>query len=383
MDFSLTTLFVAPVGNSVPVGGSTQNLTAGQVGVFLNDYSVATAGNIAAAPYFYIAQGRDNTYTLATKRSDKIAAAKVIDWYKVTGSGVVLNEIWDISDWNIKCGEQVTVSIRAHSSYIDTGFFNGLTKSVTVQAPCCDCGGDPCTQVDECALVADLVEKLNAQTVPLGIKDGTRLSLTKFFTFESVSTGETTCSLRITGKALDVYGNPCDVAAFPWEYDRLWFRVFPFKGADTTQDFLVYDNCNLAATTTLVQRSGYVHGTSDEIKQLEKDFYSYQAIHKHLFRLAGYNQMFESYVTDGTLYTLYTIKAKELDQLNTWNDFVPYDFTVLLAIPNGEEGDIEAILEAALGTVNDKSGCVLTSTSTTSTSSTSSTTTTETTVPIP
>ena len=72
-DFSLTTLFVVPVGNTLPSSGSTQNLTAGQVGIFLNDYSVATAGNIAAAPYFYVAQGRVNTYLQGSKRSDKIS----------------------------------------------------------------------------------------------------------------------------------------------------------------------------------------------------------------------------------------------------------------------------------------------------------------------
>ena len=56
-DFSLTTLFVVPVGQTaLPSSGSTQDLTAGQVGIFKNDYSVATAANIAAAPYFYIAQ---------------------------------------------------------------------------------------------------------------------------------------------------------------------------------------------------------------------------------------------------------------------------------------------------------------------------------------
>jgi hypothetical protein len=367
MDFSLTTLFVVPSGNSVPVAGSTQDLTAGQVGVFLPDYSVATAMNVSGAKYIYVAQGRENTYTLSSKRSDKVSSAKVVDWYKVSGNEQVQSEIWDVSDWTIKCGEQVTLSLRLHSSYIDTGFFNGLTRSVTVQAPCCDCGGDPCDVVDECALIDDFITKLEATEVPIGIKDGTRLSLTNFLTFEKVVTGENTCKLRITGKTLDKYGNPCDVAAFPWEYDRLWFRVWAFKGADTTQDFLVWDNCNLAATTTKIQSSSYPHGTSDEIKQLEKDFYSYQAIHKHLFRMVGYNQMFESYVTDGTVYTLYNLKCKEYDQQNTWGDFVPLDFTVLLAIPDGEEGDIEDILVAYLGAVADKSGCASTTTTTTTT----------------
>lgn len=380
MDFSLTSLFVVPVGNTFPTTGSTQDLVAGQVGIYLNDYTVATAGNIAAAPYFYIAQGRAERYTMASKRSDKIATTKIVDWYKVTGEPDVQNEIWDVSTFTIKCGEQVTLSIRAHSSYIDTGFFNGLTKSITVQAPCCDCGDSPCDNVDECALIDQFIDKLNATVVPSGVKDGTRLSLTKFFQFDKVVNGNA-CKLRITGKPLDKYGNPCDVAAFPWEYDRLWFRVFVFKGPDTTQDFIVYDNCNTAATTTLVQRSTYISGSSDEIKQLEKDYFSYQTIHKHLFRLAGYNQTFESYVTDGTTYDLYVIKAREFDQQNTWGEFVPLDFTVLLAIPASAQATMKTVLSTKLGAPKDNS-CVdvPTSTSTTTSSTTSSTTTTQ---PIP
>jgi hypothetical protein len=54
-DFSLTTLFVVPVGQTaLPSSGSTQNLTAGQFGIFKSDYTLATAANIAASPYFYV-----------------------------------------------------------------------------------------------------------------------------------------------------------------------------------------------------------------------------------------------------------------------------------------------------------------------------------------
>ena len=73
-DFSLTTLFVVPVGQTTfPSTGSTQDLTAGQVGVFTNTYvGTNTPGT---APYFYIAQGRTNTYLQGSKRSDKISGS--------------------------------------------------------------------------------------------------------------------------------------------------------------------------------------------------------------------------------------------------------------------------------------------------------------------
>jgi hypothetical protein len=138
-DFSLTTLFVVPVGQTaLPSSGSTQDLTAGQVGFFKSDYTLATAANIAASPYFYVAQGRENTYLQGSKRSDKIKGcptagascnSNVTEWYKVSGCSQVSNQITDVTDFKVQCGEIVTLTLRAHSSYIDTLYFNGFTRS--------------------------------------------------------------------------------------------------------------------------------------------------------------------------------------------------------------------------------------------------------------
>jgi hypothetical protein len=52
MDFSLTTLFVVPSSQStLPTTGSTQNLTAGQFGIFDNAYATTATGTIATKPY--------------------------------------------------------------------------------------------------------------------------------------------------------------------------------------------------------------------------------------------------------------------------------------------------------------------------------------------
>jgi len=172
-DFSLTTLFVVPVGqSSFPSSGSTQDLTAGQVGIFDNNYAATlTPGS---APYFYIAQGRVNTYLQGSKRSDKIAGcgesaackSNVTEWYTVTGCPTAATQVTDVSGWNVKCGDIVTLTLRAHSSYIDTLYFNGFTRSVTVQAPCCDCGGDPCDTVDVPALIDAFILKLQQNVLP-------------------------------------------------------------------------------------------------------------------------------------------------------------------------------------------------------------------------
>jgi hypothetical protein len=374
-DFSLTTLFVVPVGNTLPSSGSTQNLTAGQFGLFLNTYAVATTGNIGNAPYFYAAQGRTNTYLQGSKRSDKISSENITEWYKVTGNPVAANQVTDITDFTVKPGEIVTLTLRAFSSYINTLYFNGFTRSVTVNAPCLECGGDPCTDVDVPALIDDLIYHLNLDA-PGNNPDN--ISFSTFYQFQRIG-NNASAILRISGKPLTVYGQPCDIAAFPWEYDRMYFRTFIFSGPATTADFIVADPCNNVALVEVTQRATYPSGTSAEIQQLEKNFYSYQAGYlKHLYRMNGYNENFESWVTDGTVYDTYYIKFNEYDKsAYQWGDYIHEDSTIIIAAPQALAQDIEDILVAALGAVTDESGPITSTTTSTTTiwPSTSTTTT--------
>jgi len=373
-DFSLTTLFVVPVGQTaLPSSGSisTQDLTAGQVGIFNSAYSAVDATSILLSPYFYVAQGRTNTYLQGSKRSDKIAGpnnlnggskANITEWYKVTGCATASNQITDVTNFSVQCGDVLTLTLRAHSSYIDTLYFNGFTRSVTVQAPCCECGGDVCVDVDDNALINQLIAKLQ-QAAPGDNPDN--ISFNSFFTFENV--GGTI--LRIHGKPLTKYGQPCDIAAFPFEYDRMYFNTFVYDGPATTADFIVADSCNIVATSSVIQTASYASGTSDEIKQLEKNFYSYQAGYlKSLYRMNGYNENFESYVTDGTTYDSYYIRFNEYDKsAYQWGDYIHQDSTVIIATPNtgGIAAAVETVLVAALGAVVSDNTCITTTTTTT------------------
>ena len=389
-DFSLTTLFVVPVGQTaLPSSGSTQDLTAGQVGIFKSDYTVATSGNISGAPYFYVAQGRQNTYLQGSKRSDKISGINnagtnqnVTEWYKVTGCPTAATQITDVTDWNVQCGDVVTLTLRAHSSYIDTLYFNGFTRSVTVQAPCCACDANPCDQVDIPTFIDSVIVKLEAQAPGINPDN---ISFNTFYTFERIG-DDANAYLRIAGKPLTVYGQPCDVAAFPYEYDRMYFRTFVYNGPATTADFIVADNCDIVANPVIVQRASYPSGGSAEIAQLEKNFYSYQAGYlKHLYRMAGYNENFESWVSQGVTYDTYYIKFNEYSKAAyQWGDYIMEDSMVIIAAPNADvstiAADIESVLVAALGTVVSDNSCI-TTTTTTSTAAPSTTTTTSTLIP--
>ena len=375
-DFSLTTLFVVPVGQTaLPSSGSTQDLTAGQVGIFRSDYTLATAANIAASPYFYIAQGRTNTYLQGSKRSDKIKGcpsgsgcnSNVTEWYTVKGCPTAATQVTDVTNWNVQCGDVVTLTLRAHSSYIDTLYFNGFTRSVTVQAPCCACDANPCDSVDIPQFIDSVIAKLEQQA-PGNNPDN--ISFNTFYTFERLG-NDASAILRITGKPLTVYGQPCDVAAFPFEYDRMYFRTFVFNGPATTADFIVADNCDIVADPIIIQRASYPSGQSAEIAQLEKNFYSYQAGYlKHLYRMAGYNENFESWVSQGVTYDTYYIKFNEYNKsAYQWGDYIMEDSMVIIAAPNsvvsGIAAAIEAVLEAGLGTVVNDNSCVTTTSTTT------------------
>ena len=374
--FALTTLFVVPVGSTIPSSGSksTQDLTAGEVGFFSNTYAAVDATDIADSPYFYVAQGRANTYLQGSKRSDKIKGcptagascnSNVTEWYKVSGCATAANQITDITDFKVQCGEILTVTLRAFSNYINTLYFNGFTRSVTVQAPCCECGGDVCTDVDTNALINSIIAAFNKKA-PGNNPDN--ISFSSFFTFENV--GGTI--LRIHGKPLTQYGQPCDIAAFPFEYDRMYFNSFVYEGPATTADFIVADACNIVATSSIIQNSTYPSGLSTEWKQAEINYYSYQAGYlKSLYRTGGYKENFETYVTDGAVYDSYTIRFNEYDKAAyQWGDYIHMDNIVIIAVPNedssaGLSTAVSAVLEAALGTVVDNNVCITTTTTTT------------------
>lgn len=366
MDFSLTELFVVPTSNSLPTSGSTYNLAPGQVGIFNPDYTPANAGTIANQPYIIIAQGRQEP-SLPTLTSDRIAKSKVKLFTKVTGNGTFQPEIWTISNFTIQCNKPVTVTINVHSFYLDTAFFNGLTRSFTVVAPCCQCGQDPCVDVDNEAMVDLLIAKFNEDFS----YNRQMVNLNRFFTFTKVGTGAS-AYIQIQSKPLDRYGNECDLAANPYMFDRIWSRVFVYEGTDTTSDFLVYDRCNPAATTTLVQSSTFPTLVSDEVAQLEKDFYRYKVDRFYfLKRFPDYNPLFESYVSSGTVYNQYMIQFDPYD--TTYLDYAHVshqDERVLIYVPQALDAQISSLLTAYLGTPQDVSGFYATSTSTTTTTTT-------------
>lgn len=154
--------------------------------------------------------------------------------------------------------------------------------------------------------------------------------------------------VKIEGKPLDKYGNPCDPIAFPHEFDKLTFEVFAYKGAPTSQDFLVHDRCDYAPITT-TQRSTFATGSGDEIFMLEKRYHSYQTTHKHIYHCNTWNGAFERYSDPNQFYDTYVLKFKSPD-LTTWVQTTRQDETVIFAVPAGQGRALEDFLIGYFGT---------------------------------
>lgn len=366
MSFAMPIVLVAPTGSSVATTGSTEDLTGGKIGVYRPDWTVATSGNAAAATYLRLAQGRKiKAPGEGSIKSDAIYKSNIIEWYKVVGETTAKNQIWDITDLTAGCDESISLTIRAHSFYIDTAYFNGLTRSVQALTPCCDCGEDPCATLDASAVedvMEELRDKINADEL-----------LKRFFIAETLDTGLDT-KLRIHAKALEAEQTSVNPNANPFMYDMVNFKVFVYKGAPTSNDYLVEDRCEPVATTTEYQNATYPRLLADDVKQAEKDSWSYMAAYKHLFDNPDFNGEFYSNV-DATVYDLYIVKFRAQED-NGFNFMAPINETVHIYVPQGSQiaTDILTILTAAWGAPANSSPADVTTTTTTSTTTTTTTT---------
>jgi hypothetical protein len=83
--------------------------------------------------------------------------------------------------------------------------------------------------------------------------------------------------------------------------------------------------------------------------------------------MMGYNQNFESWVTDGVNYDTFYIKYNNIDKsAYNWGDYISLDSLVIIAAPTGTSADaLKGYLETALGSVTSDTDCITTTTTTT------------------
>jgi len=354
-----TTLFVLPATNTLPTTGSTASLTANQFGVFKPDYTPALTSTIGSQPYILLAQGRPITLPgVGTKKSDKIYLSNVRTWYTVTASSTANPHIVTFSNFdNTVCGQDVTVSLRLKSFYIDTGYFNGKTQSYTLTTPCCNCGDDPCSELTDTqiqSLIADFIDKINDTNIngnnPNAITTKNANDVSYWVTASAGGTSGAR-TLIVTGNSLAPEPTSADPTVFPFQYDRLYFWGYAYKGPATSQDFNVWDSCDPFATVTTTQIATYPTGSSLEAAQLEKNYWSNNTaqIAKRIWKNVNFNQAFTPQVVSGTWYDMYYLEFTR-PVSTSGNNALPQDEAVMILNPTGQNASTIALLTAYLGT---------------------------------
>lgn len=343
MDFSLPTLFVVPTAGTLATGTS-DTLTQGQIGVFLETGKVlGTAVNVVGKE-FQIMQGRtpDEKIRLGSKKSGKISNATKMEWYKVAPrTGVNTTEI-ELSNFDFKCGEFYNFVMRFSSFYTNATHYDGYTDHIFFETPCCDCGTDPCeTLTDEqmLAVLTEMVDKANA-------KWGTTYA-------DFVLTGTTKADflITITSKPLTSYQTFCTLFQ-PYLLDEMLMFPYLYRGPENSQDWMIEsEKCKDDMVVTVTQRATYSAGKANDVKIMEYQNHSYQHDWKKLsYDMPELNQFYTSFV-DGDNYTLYYVQYHNTSSKETWASYVHTDQMTIVAFPSGHAAmaGFEAILTAALG----------------------------------
>lgn len=277
----------------------------------------------------------------------------------------------DLDASNLRCGEDYTISVRLRSFYIDTSFYNGLTRSYTYSGAnnCCDCGDSPCDNLVGGDLetmmtwfantinndVEGRVPSGNSSDNPTNFLYSGKQGAGNFVIATPILDG-TDSYLLITSKSLAAEPTTADRTNFPFQYDRIYFWAYAYKGPALSQDYIVADACDPFATITKLQNASYGVGSAAEIKQLEIDYNSFNTapIAKQIFRNINFNQGVQDSEVTAAYYDTYVLKYKNPTN-QPWNSIVPQDECAIICTPTGQNSGTIAILTAYLGTPVDKS----------------------------
>jgi hypothetical protein len=83
----------------------------------------------------------------------------------------------------------------------------------------------------------------------------------------------TSCGIKVTGKAVDAFGNACVPDAVPYVFNLVKFQAKVHRGPFTTMDFDVEDFANPWSVTT-VQNIQYQIGAGEAMAEMERNYFT-------------------------------------------------------------------------------------------------------------
>lgn len=348
MNYTTLLHFVVPTTNTLATTGTTASLGTNQFSVFLPNYTPATAANAGAADALFVAQGRPNDdLNLKSVKSNLFSPRNVISKWVIEGSATSQVQTTEISDFTAHCGDIYSITLRAWSNKINASYANGWTVPITVKGPCCDCGDDPCDTLGADAteaLVDEFIDKINNHAIG------------EFIVASKTGSGTSTV-LVLTGVEIDPDPRTCDPFANPYFFDGVRFEAYAQVDPPTTMDYAVDDGCTTFATVEKTQNLTYPIGTPEQVQKTEQFWRSLKYPQfKQLFKDPAFNLLNTSLV-DSSVPAYDTIQIRFRDDLRHQNygTFANQESTVLINVPPAQTAALLAILEANLGTFEDKS----------------------------
>ena len=273
MNYKLSQVFVT---TDFVTTGATSALAAQKLSFYKSDFSNFGALSAADESDFIIAMGSGNS-KFGSFKSSLIKQDSILSVKKTTPSGSATQQItylgYDESSAAtpvFKCGEEYTVTLRI-DEYWSKGVFQPLIQeSVSIKTTCCDeCSGTDCNALNAETYIDEIVAGINAS--PL---------LSKYVVAAKVTDGSTEFGVKLTGKAVDEFGNECVPDAVPYVFNLVRFKAYVHPVPATTQDFDLADPCAPWAITT-TQEIAYPIGAGPAMAELERHFYANNLANVH------------------------------------------------------------------------------------------------------
>jgi hypothetical protein len=265
MNYKLSQVFVT---NDFVTTGATSALAAQKLAFYKSNF--ANFGSLSAADEsdFMIAMGTGSS-KFGSFKTSLVKQDNIISVKKTVPSGSATQQItylgYDESSAAtpvFKCGEEYTVTLRV-DEYWSKGIYQPIIQdSVTIKTTCCDeCSGTDCNSLSAETYIDAIVADINAN--PL---------LSKYVLAAKVGSGSN-WGVKLTGKAVDEFGNECVPDAVPYVFNLVRFKAYVHPVPATTQDFDLASPCAPWAITT-TQEIAYPIGAGPAMAEMERHLYA-------------------------------------------------------------------------------------------------------------
>ena len=199
-----------------------------------------------------------NCYSFMQELTDKINANPILSKYlsashSIVGSAPTYRYVLNLPDPGDATAEGNLLT--ALQAYYPSGTYGTITETNTEDA-------DSTGQIF--FIIATPLVAIDQMPVYNGVAWEKQL----------VSAGSvTSCGIKVTGKAVDAFGNACVPDAVPYVFNLVKFQAKVHKGPFTTMDFDVEDFANPWSVTT-VQTIQYPIGDGSALAEMERNYFT-------------------------------------------------------------------------------------------------------------